>query len=76
MMAFIGSVMLALCGIPLAYTTWKTQDASQINTVFLVMWSVGEVLLAASYYHEIPLMINYIANILALLVIWHVKLKA
>ena len=39
--SWIGSVLLALCGLPIALEDIKTKK-SDINLWFLVMWGLGE----------------------------------
>jgi len=45
---WIGSVLLVVCGIPLAYESFKTGKSkafdTRFGTMFLWMWGVGELL--------------------------------
>lgn len=75
---WLGSAMLAACGIPQAVLCWRQGSAAALSWGFLGMWLGGEVLTfvyvlsfqAPSY----PLICNYSVNILALLVIFRFKI--
>lgn len=71
---FIGNLLLALCSIPLAYRAYR-EKSIQIDTLFLLVWSLGEIL-AFIYILSIPnwiIAMNYIVNILGLAVVWRYK---
>ena len=64
MIATLGSVLLAFCGVPEAYSCYKNKYCG-IGYPMLLMWLFGEILLiifalqTAQYF----LLINYIANL-------------
>lgn len=67
----VGSILLAICGIPAAWQAWKTGTAS-FPWAFLWCWLMGEVLLfvwALVGGHVILAGLNYGPNIVAILVI-------
>lgn len=75
--AWIGSLCLAVCGIPLAIEVYKKKDASHINNPFLILWTLGEILtlVYVLYQREYALAFNYTANLLTLLVVFYYKIN-
>lgn len=79
LMGWVGSMLLAGCGLPQAVLCWRQGNAEALSWGFLGMWLGGEVLTfgyvlsfqAPSY----PLVFNYSVNILALLVIFRYKVR-
>ena len=74
MIAWIGSIALAICGVPLAISTIRKGE-DNTNIWFLVLWTIGELGLAYSYYHDNALMFNYVINIVSLSIVWIYRLK-
>lgn len=74
MLAWFGSIALAICSLPLAWAAWKYQY-DDTNVGLLVLWTFGEIALAISYYHDPVLMLNYLTNIAGLAVVWYVRWK-
>jgi len=76
MIGYIGAICLAVCGAPQAYKSYKDKHSDGISTGFLVLWTVGEVLtfLYILPKMDIPLLLNYVSNILFLSVIWRYKI--
>jgi uncharacterized protein with PQ loop repeat len=72
---WVGSVLLAFCGLPQALESWRTGSSSGVTWGLLLMWGVGEVLTLVYVLPkmEIPLLFNYAANIVFLLVITYFK---
>jgi uncharacterized protein with PQ loop repeat len=74
---WIGSVLLALCGLPLAWQSFRDKHSHGISNAFLVMWLVGE-LLTFSYVlpkKDYPLLFNYGLNIVCLVIVIRYKFK-
>jgi uncharacterized protein with PQ loop repeat len=73
LIGWIGSVLLACCGIPQAYSSHKDGHSDGISHAFLWMWAIGEVLtftyVLGFQTLSLPLIANYAVNILVLLVI-------
>ena len=67
-MNWLGSILLAICAIPLAIDAIKGRD-TKINPWFYWSWFVGEILLALSYYNEPALLVNYSVNIICLVIV-------
>lgn len=74
---WVGSVLLAFCGLPQAIDSWKKGRSDGVTWGLLYMWGAGEVLTLAYVLPkmELPLVFNYAANILFLSVIILYKLK-
>jgi len=72
-----GAILLALCGLPLAYQSYKKGHSNDINMSFLYMWISGEILSVFYLFtiSESILIWNYIANIIFLSVILYYKIK-
>lgn len=68
--AWIGSILLALCGLPQAVKSWL-DGRTDISLAMLAMWLIGEMLLTIYCVHlgNWPLLLNYLANILIVVAI-------
>jgi uncharacterized protein with PQ loop repeat len=62
--AAVGSVLLAICGLPQAILSLRTGNSGAMSVAFLTMWLLGEVLLTVYVVHvgQYVLAINYVAN--------------
>jgi uncharacterized protein with PQ loop repeat len=70
-----GSILLALCAVPLAWQSFKQKHSTGISNTFLTMWLVGE-LLTFSYVlpkQDYPLLFNYGLNIACLIIVIRYK---
>lgn len=76
-MEWLGSILLAGCGIPQAWHCARTQSAEGLSWSFVLAWFFGEVLTLAYVVdlQSVPLILNYSVNILCLLVILRYKIK-
>ena len=71
---WIGSILLALCGFPQAVKSYRDKNADGISSWFLAMWFFGEVFVLMYIFPEkqYPLIANYSANIVfVLIIIWY-----
>lgn len=72
---WFGSIMFAICGIPLAYQCYKDGHSKGLSNAFLTMWFLGEV--ATIIYvipkKDVPLLFNYSINLTCLLVVIYYK---
>ncbi len=72
-------ILFALCGLPQAIQSYKQGHSDGLHSGLLQMWFWGEVLTIAYVYlkhgFDGPLMLNYIANILFLLIIMKYKYR-
>lgn len=77
LIGWIGSILLALCGLPIAFEAFKNKK-SDINWMFLLMWGMGEIftlIYVSSKSDVLPLMFNYGLNILFLSIVLFYKLR-
>jgi uncharacterized protein with PQ loop repeat len=74
---WVGSILLAFCGLPQAIESFKTKNSDGLTWGFLIMWGVGElftVVYIIPKWHW-PLIFNYTANIIFISIIVYYKLK-
>ncbi len=74
---WLGSILLALCGLPQAIHSFKTKSSEGLTWSFIFMWLVGEVftlIYIVSKSNVAPLLINYCLNIIFLSVILYYKI--
>lgn len=73
---WIGSILLAFCGLPQAIESFKTKSSAGLTWGFILMWFIGE--LATFIYiipkMDLPLLFNYSANIIFLIIIIYFKI--
>jgi uncharacterized protein with PQ loop repeat len=74
MIATIGSVLLALCGLPEALKAFKTKRCD-VGYPMLLSWLIGELCLIvfALQTKQYMLLINYIANVLFVITMLYYK---
>ena len=74
---WIGSILLAFCGLPQAWESYKTKSSAGLTWGFLFMWFVGELCTFAYILPkmDLPLMFNYGANIIFLIIIIYYKIR-
>lgn len=77
LIGYIGSIMLAICGLPQAIESFKTKSSDGLTWGFLALWFFGEILtfIYVLPKMDLPLLINYSANIIFLLIIIYYKIK-
>ena len=73
---WIGSILLALCGFPQAIESYTNKHSDGLTWGFILMWGIGELLTFAYVFPkmDLPLLLNYSANIIFLSVIIYYKL--
>lgn len=74
---WIGSILLAFCGLPQAIESYKTKSSAGLTWGFLIMWGVGElftIVYIIPKWHW-PLIFNYTANIIFISIIVYYKIK-
>lgn len=74
---WLGSICLAICGVPQAWTSYKDKHSHGISWAFLLLWAFGEIFALAYVYDklDLPLLMNYSVNILILSIILYFKLN-
>jgi hypothetical protein len=75
-LSLIGSILLAVCGLPIAYEAWKKKE-SNVNALFLFTWLLGEICTWIYVVHkeEWYLTINYSFNILFIAIVLYYKYR-
>ncbi len=75
-LGWIGSILLAFCGLPQAIESWKTKSSAGLTWGLLAMWFAGEVFTFIYILPkmDLPLLFNYTANIIFLSIIIYYKL--
>jgi MtN3 and saliva related transmembrane protein len=74
---WIGSLALALCGLPQAIKAIRERNSDGISNGFLILWCIGEIftILYILPLKDIPLLINYSINLVFVSIIGYFKLK-
>jgi len=79
LLGWLGGLLFAICAIPQAWQSYKQGHSKGLNSGLLQMWFWGEVLTVSYVYlkhgFDGPLMLNYLANIVFLVVIMKYKYK-
>jgi len=65
-LGWIGSIMLAICGLPQAYKSYKDKHSDGISWGFLFLWGFGELFTLAYIVpkFDYPLILNYSINLI------------
>ena len=80
---WMGSILLAVCGLPQVIHTFKTQKVDDLNEFFIWLWFSGEVLtfwyiivddITNQIYH-IPMYFNYLFNIIMVFYLIYAKYR-
>lgn len=76
-LGWLGSVCLALCGVPQAMQSYKEKHSDGISWGFLLLWAFGEIFALLYVFDKLdmPLLMNYAANILIVGVMLYYKIK-
>lgn len=73
---WLGSILLAFCGLPQAIESYKTKSSEGLTWGFIGMWFIGEICTFVYILPkmDLPLLLNYTANIIFLAIIIFYKL--
>ena len=73
---WLGSILLAFCGLPQAIESIKTKSSEGLTWGFIGMWFLGEIMTFIYILPkmDLPLLFNYTANIIFLSIIIFYKL--
>jgi uncharacterized protein with PQ loop repeat len=76
-LGWLGSICLAICGLPQAWQSYKDKHSEGISWGFILLWTFGEIFALAYVYDklDLPLLLNYGTNILILGVILYYKIN-
>lgn len=74
---WLGSILLAFCGLPQAIESYKTKSSEGLTWAFISMWFIGEILTIIYILPQmvLPLLFNYTANVIFLSVIIYYKIN-
>lgn len=74
---WLGSICLAISGLPQAWMSYKERNSRGISWSFLLLWSFGEIFALAYVWDklDLPLITNYVTNLLVLGVILYYKIN-
>ena len=74
---WLGSILLAFCGLPQAIESYKTKSSEGLTWGFIGMWFIGEIMTIIYILPQmvLPLIFNYTANIIFLSIIIYYKIK-
>jgi uncharacterized protein with PQ loop repeat len=74
---WLGSILLAFCGLPQAIESYKTKSSHGLTWGFILMWFIGEICTFVYIIPkmDLPLLFNYSANIIFLIIITYYKIK-
>ena len=78
MIGWMGSVLFSLCAYPQAIKSYKDGHSDGLSWYFLLMWFIGEILTliyVSCTSASLPLLANYLMNLLILLVIIKYKIQ-
>ncbi len=79
LIGYIGSLLLAACGLPQVYKSFKDKHSDGLNFWFILLWLVGEYLTLAyvliKQISSIPLLANYIISVITTSIIMYYKIK-
>lgn len=78
-LGWIGGIMFALCALPQVIQCFKQKHAEGVSLIFLLLWLFGEIftLIYVLFNHglDLPLIVNYILNIIFIVIIIYYKNK-
>lgn len=79
LIGFVGAFLFAVCAVPQAIQSYKLGHSDGLSALFITLWTSGEVFTLAyvllKHGLDWPLILNYGANLLFLVVIIRYKLK-
>ncbi len=77
LMGWLGSICLAICGVPQAWMSYKDKHSEGISWAFILLWAFGEAFALAYVYNklDLPLVMNYLTNILIVAIILYYKIN-
>ena len=76
LIGWLGNLLLALCALPAAILAIKRGNCDHIGVSLMIPWTAGEVfaLYYALQFESVPLNMNYVANLVFLVVLWYYKI--
>lgn len=76
-MGWLGSILLAICGAPQAWQSFRDKHSDGISWAFLLLWGFGEIFCLGYVYNklDLPLFVNYAINIIIVGVMVYYKIN-
>lgn len=76
-MGWLGSLCLALCGVPQALQSYKDKNSHGISWGMLLLWAFGEVFALTYVFNKLdmPLLMNYAINIFVVALMLYYKVN-
>jgi len=73
---WIGAISFSICGIPQAWMCFKNKHADGMSMYYLLLWLIGEIctIVYVVPTGNMPLISNYIFNLVVLLIILRYKI--
>lgn len=79
LIGYAGGILFALCAIPQAFQSYRDGHSQGLSSLFLTMWTSGEILtllyVLLKHGLDLPLILNYGMNLVFLAVIIKYKIK-
>jgi uncharacterized protein with PQ loop repeat len=83
LLGWIGGIFLSICAFPQVYKTYNEHSATGLSLWMLILWWVGEVCTLGYVLYtniqvgdfQLPLIINYIVNIVMVVYLIYAKVK-
>lgn len=76
---YLSALCFGLCGLPQAFLVWRNKTAVGTSTGFIILWTLGEIFaivyVLSQYGADMPLLLNYVSNLIFLSVIIYYKIK-
>lgn len=76
LIGWAGGILFAICAIPQAWECYRQKHANGLSWLFLMTWLFGEVFTLIYVFVDKfswSLIVNYVANLIALLIIIYYK---
>lgn len=76
-LGWLGSICLAVCGLPQAWMSFKDKHSEGMSWAFILLWAFGEAFALTYVYDKLdaPLLLNYLTNILVVGIILYYKIN-
>lgn len=76
LIGWLGGWLLAICGAPQAYLSWKNKNSEGVSSGFLGLWLGGELCMIAYVLpkEDAPILFNLFSNVLFISIIVYFKL--
>lgn len=75
-LGWLGSLMLAVCAVPQAWSSWRLGHSKGLSSGMLWLWGMGDLLMLIDTIDKnyIPLIVNYGFNLVLITIIVRYKM--